>query len=346
MSNYTTIRTKSDCISFQIAKRTCWIILLLSLLLVSITIIGLSAGSDFIHPFIVVKELLGYGNGEYDFVLHTLRLPRILMALLVGAALGVAGLILQGIIRNPLAAPDIIGVTSGASMGAIIFIVYFMGSVGIQFLPLAAISGAAIISFIIYLLSWRKGVTPIRMVLIGIGISALAKAVVTMLLVLSEVAATTKAYLWLTGSLYGANMTDVYLLLPWVALLLPLTFVLARTVNVKELGDDIATGLGVKVQVYRLLFLLISVMLAGSAVAFAGGIAFVGLVAPHMSRLLVGRSFAGLIPVTAIIGGIIVIVADIVARTAFLPKDLPTGVFTAAIGAPFFIYLLFRTRNQ
>lgn len=346
MSNYRTIRTKSDRISFQIAKRTCWIILLLSLLLVIITIIGLSAGSDFIHPFIVVKELLGYGNGEYDFVLHTLRLPRILMALLVGAALGVAGLILQGIIRNPLAAPDIIGVTSGASMGAIIFIVYFMGSVGIQFLPLAAISGAAIISFIIYLLSWRKGVTPIRMVLIGIGISALAKAVVTMLLVISEVAATTKAYLWLTGSLYGANMTDVYLLLPWVALLLPLTFVLARTVNVKELGDDIATGLGVKVQVYRLLFLLISVMLAGSAVAFAGGIAFVGLVAPHMSRLLVGRSFAGLIPVTAIIGGIIVIVADIVARTAFLPKDLPTGVFTAAIGAPFFIYLLFRTRNQ
>jgi len=270
MSNYRTIRTKSDRISFQIANRTCWIILLLSLLLVIITIIGLSAGSDFIHPFIVVKELLGYGNGEYDFVLHTLRLPRILMALLVGAALGVAGLILQGIIRNPLAAPDIIGVTSGASMGAIIFIVYFMGSVGIQFLPLAAISGAAIISFIIYLLSWRKGVTPIRMVLIGIGISALAKAVVTMLLVLSEVAATTKAYLWLTGSLYGANMTDVYLLLPWVALLLPLTFVLARTVNVKELGDDIATGLGVKVQVYRLLFLIISVMLAGFAGAFAG----------------------------------------------------------------------------
>lgn len=260
-------------------------------------------------------------------------------------ALGVAGLILQGIIRNPLVAPDIIGVTSGASMGAIVFIVYFMGSVSIQFLPLAAILGAAIISFIIYLLSWRKGVTPIRMVLIGIGISALAKAVVTMLLVISEVAATTKAYLWLTGSLYGANMQDVYLLLPWLVILLPLTFILARTVNVKELGDDIAIGLGVKVQVYRLLFLLISVMLAGSAVAFAGGIAFVGLVL-HMSRMLVGRSFAGLIPVTAIIGGIIVIVADIVARTAFLPKDLPTGVFTAAIGAPFFIYLLFRTRNQ
>ncbi|MEA0554577.1 iron ABC transporter permease [Lysinibacillus irui] len=346
MSNYMSVRTKSNRISFQIAKRTCWVLLLLSLLVGIISVLALSAGSEFIHPFTVVKELFGYGNRDYDFVLHTLRLPRVLMALLVGAALGVAGLLLQGIIRNPLAAPDIIGITSGASMGAIIFIVYCMGSISIQFLPLAAILGAAIISFIIYLLSWRKGVTPIRMVLIGIGISALAKAVVTMLLVMSEVAATTKAYLWLTGSLYGANMQDVYLLLPWVAILLPLTFMLARTVNVKELGDEMAIGLGVKVQRYRLLFLLISVMLAGSAVAFAGGIAFVGLVAPHISRMLVGRSFAGLIPVTAIIGGIIVIVADIVARTAFLPKDLPTGVFTAAIGAPFFIYLLFRTRNQ
>jgi len=346
MPKYMTIRLKSDRISFQIALKTCLITLILSLLLALLMILGLSAGSDFIHPLIVIQELFGYGSGDYNFVLHTLRLPRVLMALLVGAALGVAGLILQGIIRNPLAAPDIIGVTSGASVGAIVFIVYFMGTVSIQFLPLAAIIGASIVSFIIYLLSWKKGVTPIRMVLIGIGISALAKAMVTMLLVISNVAATTKAYLWLTGSLYGANMQDVYLLLPWVLVLLPLTFVMARIVNVKELGDDIAIGLGVKVQVYRLFFLLVSVMLAGSAVAFAGGIAFVGLVAPHMSRMLVGRSFAALIPVTAIIGGIIVIAADIVARTAFLPKDLPTGVFTAAIGAPFFIYLLFKTRNQ
>lgn len=346
MSNYVTIRTKSNSVSFQIAKKTCLIFLILSCLLLVLTVLALSSGSDFIQPSIVIKELFGYGSGDYQFVLHTLRLPRVLMALLVGAALGVAGLILQGIIRNPLAAPDIIGVTSGASVGAIVFIVYFMGTVSIHFLPLAAIIGAGVVSLIIYLLSWKKGVTPIRMVLIGIGISALMKAGVTLFLVISEVAATTKAYLWLTGSLYGANMQDVYLLLPWVFVSIPLTFVMARIVNVKELGDDIAIGLGVKVQVYRLLLLFISVMLAGSAVAFAGGIAFVGLVAPHISRMLVGRSFAGLIPITAIVGGIIVITADIVARTAFLPKDLPTGVFTAAIGAPFFIYLLFRARNQ
>ena len=167
------------------------------------------------------------------------------------------------------------------------------------------------------------------------------------MLVISNVAATTKAYLWLTGSLYGANMQDVYLLLPWLVILVPLTFILARTVNVKELGDEIAIGLGVKVQVYRLLFLLISVMLAGSAVAFAGGIAFVGLVAPHMSRMLVGRSFAGLIPVTAIIGGIIVILADMVARTAFYQRTyLQESLLSQLAHHSLFIYYLERAINK
>ncbi|GLC87254.1 FecCD family ABC transporter permease [Lysinibacillus piscis] len=346
MPKYMTVRTKANHISLQISKKTSLVFLVLSVLLGLLTVLSLSTGSEYISPIVVLQELFGYGDGEHQFILHTLRLPRTLMALLVGAALAVSGLILQGIIRNPLAAPDIIGVTSGASVGAILFIVYLMGTVSIQFLPLAAILGAAIVSTIIYILSWKKGVTPIRMVLIGIGISALMKAAVTMFLVIGEVAATTKAYLWLTGSLYGASMQDVYLLLPWLIILLPLTFVFARVVNVKELGDDIATALGVRVQIYRLGLLMISVMLAGSAVAFAGGIAFVGLIAPHVARMLVGRSFAGLIPIAAMIGSIIVIVADIIARTAFLPKDLPTGVFTAAIGAPFFIYLLFKTRNQ
>ena len=346
MHNYMTVRTKSNKISFQMSKKVVVVLLLLFILLCGIIMLALSVGNDFIHPITVLKELFGYGTGEYLFILQTLRLPRVLLALLVGMALAVSGLILQGIIRNPLAAPDIIGVTSGASVGAMIFLVYFLSSFSIHYLPLAAIIGAGIVSTIIYLLSWKKGVTPIRMVLIGIGISAITKGMVTMLIVLGEEVRTTRAYIWLTGSLYGANMQDVLLLLPWVIILCVFTFVMARVINIKELGDDIALGAGVKVQVYRLMFLMISVMLAGSAVAFVGGIAFVGLVAPHISRMLVGRSFAALIPISAIVGGIIVIFADIVGRTAFLPKDLPAGVFTAAIGAPFFIYLLFRTRNQ
>jgi len=344
MHNYITVRTKSDKVSFQLSKKVAMMIILLCILLCGMMMLALSVGSDFISPVTVVKELFGYGTGEYLFTIQTLRLPRVLLAALVGMALAVSGLILQGIIRNPLAAPDIIGVTSGASVGALLFLAY--ATVSIHFLPLAAIIGAGVVSTIIYLLSWKKGVTPIRMVLIGIGISAFAKGIVTMLIVMGEEVRTSRAYIWLTGSLYGANMQDVYLLLPWVVLLSLFTFIIARVINVKELGDDIALGVGVKVQIFRLLFLLISVMLAGTAVAFVGGIAFVGLVAPHISRMLVGRSFAALIPISSMVGAIIVIFADIIGRTAFLPKDLPAGVFTAAIGAPFFIYLLFRTRNQ
>ena len=344
MPNYITVRTKSDKVSFQLSKKVAMIIILLCILLCGMILLALSVGSDFISPVTVVKELFGYGTGEYLFTIQSLRLPRVLLATLVGIALAVSGLILQGIIRNPLAAPDIIGVTSGASVGALLFLSY--ATVSIHYLPLAAIIGAGVVSTIIYLLSWKKGVTPIRMVLIGIGISAFAKGIVTVLIVMGEEVRTSRAYIWLTGSLYGANMQDVYLLLPWVVLLSLLTFIIARVINVKELGDDIALGVGVKVQVFRLLFLLISVMLAGTAVAFVGGIAFVGLVAPHISRMLVGRSFAALIPISSMVGAIIVIFADIVGRTAFLPKDLPAGVFTAAIGAPFFIYLLYRTRNQ
>ncbi|MFJ7669210.1 FecCD family ABC transporter permease [Lysinibacillus sp. NPDC097195] len=344
MHNYITVRTKSDKVSFQLSKKVALMIILLCILLSGMILLALSVGSDFISPVTVLTELFGYGTGEYLFTIQTLRLPRVLLAALVGMALAVSGLILQGIIRNPLAAPDIIGVTSGASVGALLFLAY--ATVSIHFLPLAAIIGAGVVSTIIYLLSWKKGVTPIRMVLIGIGISAFAKGIVTMLIVMGEEVRTSRAYIWLTGSLYGANMQDVYLLLPWVVILSLITFIIARVINVKELGDDIALGVGVKVQIFRLIFLLISVMLAGTAVAFVGGIAFVGLVAPHISRMLVGRSFAALIPISSMVGAIIVILADIIGRTAFLPKDLPAGVFTAAIGAPFFIYLLFRTRNQ
>lgn len=311
-----------------------------------IFILGLSIGSSFISPFEVIKHLVGYGSTEYEFTLNTLRLPRVLLSFLVGSALGVAGLILQGVIRNPLASPDIIGVTGGASVGAVLFIAYFRGNVSIGWMPLAAIMGAAAATIIIYLLSWKKGVTPIRLVLIGIGVASAMKAIITMVIVMSETAVSTRSYLWLTGSLYGSSWPDVYSMFTWVVIFIPLTFWLARIVNVKELGDDVATGLGIKVQFNRFLLLFISAALAGSAVAYAGGIGFVGLVAPHIGRLLIGRSFAALVPVSALIGGLMVVMADIVARTAFLPLDIPAGVFTSGIGAPFFIYLLYRNRNM
>lgn len=346
MTNFISVRNKSDSISFHIHKKPLVAFIILCLISLFVFLTSLSVGSTFISPIDVIKHLIGYGSGEYDFTINTLRLPRALLAFLVGAALGVAGLILQGVVRNPLAAPDIIGITSGASVGAIIFIVYFMGTISLQFLPLAAIIAAGLVMIIIYILAWNRGVTPIRLVLIGIGMAAGMKAIVTMMIVLSDTAITTKAYLWLTGSLYGANWQDVYLMLPWVLIFIPFTLFLARTLNVNELGDQVAIGLGVKVQLNRFVLLFISVALAGSSVAFAGGIEFVGLIAPHISRMIIGRSYAGLVFISSLIGGIIVMSADIIARTAFLPLDIPAGVFTAGIGAPYFIYLLYRNRNN
>lgn len=345
MKKYISIRNRSNSISFMIGKKAVVVFLVLFCLSLVLFIIGLSIGSTIIPPFKVIQHLLGFGNGEHAFVIDTLRLPRMLLSLLVGIALGVSGLILQGIIRNPLASPDIIGITGGAAVAAVVFLTFF-SEISIKWLPFPTIIGAGVVSLIIYLLAWKKGVTPIRLVLIGIGVDAGMGALVTMMIVLSPAYSTSTAYIWLTGSVYGANWENVFAMLPWVLIFVPLSLFFVRAVNVQELGDQIATGLGSRVQLNRFVLLFISVALAGSAVAFAGGIGFVGLIAPHIAKKLVGHSFGSLVPVSALIGGLIVISADVVARTAFLPLDLPAGVFVSGIGAPFFIYLLYRNRNM
>lgn len=309
-------------------------------------VLAIGIGSTAIHPVDTVKTLLGQGTVQHMMVIETLRLPRVIIALLVGAALAVSGAILQGVIRNPLASPDILGITGGAAFAAVVFITYFSDTLSIKWLPLAAIFGAFLISILIYSLAWKQGVTPIRLILIGIGISAVAGSLTTLMIVISRNNAASKAYIWLTGSIYGTSWENVFVLLPLLVIFIPLALVFSRNLNVQELGDEIAKSLGTRVQLYRFILVLISVSLAGAAVAIGGAIGFVGLIAPHIARKLVGPSFGSLIPASALIGSLIVILADTVARTAFLPLDIPAGVFTAAIGAPFFIYLLYRNRNM
>ncbi|RWZ54647.1 iron ABC transporter permease [Halobacillus fulvus] len=344
MGEYIHVRTKSGRLSFQVRKKSIFLLIGLAILTMAVFLISLASGSNYIPVQDVIAVLIGISE-DHAFVLNELRMPRVLMGFMVGASLGVAGLILQGVIRNPLASPDIIGVTGGASVGAILFLSFLAGTVSVVWLPLAAILGAFVATTLIYSLSWKNGVTPIRLILIGIGISALMNAVVTMLIVLSDTTVTTRSYLWLTGSLYGSNWEEIGLMIPWVLVLLPIALLFSNIVNVKELGDDVASGLGIHVQKYRFILIAVSVALAGAAVAFAGGIGFIGLIAPHITRLILERSFAILVIGSALIGGMMVLIADIVARTAFLPLDIPAGVFTAGIGAPFFIYLLYRNRQ-
>lgn len=346
MRKMLTFRSKKDAISLQMERKSLLVIVVLFVLSLVAAIVGTSIGSDYISPRHVLQTIFKLGAGDYDFVVLTLRLPRVLLSLLVGAALGMSGAILQGIIRNPLASPDVIGITGGAAVAAVGFVSILGGTVSIKLLPLFAIIGALVTALVIYVLAWKKGVTPIRLVLIGIGISAIMGAGTTFMLILSPFYTAGQAYIWLTGSIYGASWLDIRTILPVIIIVVPLAIWFARSLNAQEFGDDTATGLGVTVQWHRSLLLLCSVLLAGIAVAVAGTIGFVGLIAPHIARKLVGRMFGSLLVVSGFVGALLVLSADLIARTAFLPLDVPAGVFTAGIGAPFFLYLLFKNRNQ
>lgn len=346
MNRLFAVRSRKERISFLADKKTAAVFAVLAALTLVAFVASVSLGSKNTSPLDMFYTLIGKGTAENEMVIGTLRLPRIVVAIMVGAALGVSGAILQGIVRNPLASPDIFGITGGASVAAVAFITYLAGPVSLKWLPVAAFAGAALVSVAIYLLAWSKGVTPTRLVLIGIGISAGTSSLTMLMITLSPITAASRAYIWLTGSIYGASWENVYTLLPWVLVFIPFALVYARNVNVQELGDDVAKGLGAPVQRHRLILLFVSVALAGAAVAVAGAIGFVGLIAPHIARKLAGPSFGGLIPVAALIGSLLLLVADTIARTAFLPLDIPAGVFTAAVGAPFFIYLLYRNRNK
>jgi len=326
-------------------------IMILGVITLLVLIMSTGIGDLKIAPWKVVSVFFGGGTSLEQLVVTSFRLPRIIIALLAGMALAVAGGILQGMIRNPLASPDIIGITGGAGAAVVAFLTLFSNDdntlmVSIKWMPVAAFIGAAVIAFLVYFLAWRKGVSPVRLVLIGIGISALTQALTTLLMILGPIYRASQANIWITGTVNGSDWQDVWILLPWSLIFIVLSFFITRQLNIQELGEEIATSVGGNVQRQRFLLLLMSTALVGGAVAFAGGIGFVGLMAPHMARRMVGSSFGALLPTAAFIGGILVMVADLIGRTLFLPLEVPAGVFTAAIGAPYFIYLLFKTRNS
>ncbi|RKN84730.1 FecCD family ABC transporter permease [Paenibacillus ginsengarvi] len=344
MSKYMSIRLKRLRLSGLIDKRSLLVAAILAAILIAVVIASAAIGSMRISPLSVLQILFGGGDeGEATVVLQ-FRMPRIVVALLVGMLLAASGAILQGMIRNPLASPDIMGITGGASAAAVAFIT-FMPLASIAYLPLAAMLGAIVATAVIYVLAWKKGVSPMRLVLIGIGIEATMKAATTLMIVRSQFYSASKALTWLTGTVYGSSWSNVLTLLPWTLVLLPLAFFMGRTLNVLQLGDDTAAGAGSRVDRDRLLLLLLCVGTAGAAVAVGGAIGFVALLAPHAARKLVGSSFGGLIVASMLLGGIIVTAADLIARTAFAPLDLPVGIFTSLIGAPFFLYLLYKNRN-
>lgn len=317
--------------------------LLAALALTMLGMLGaLSLGKVSLSPVAVVQLLWHGGDERLVFIVEQLRMPRMVLAALVGGALAVSGLILQSIIRNPLASPDLLGITSGASAGAVLYMSFLSSLLGAQFLPLAAMLGAGLAALAIYLLAWKQGASPLRLVLIGVGVSALLAAVTTFTLVFSPLTTTLSAYVWLTGSVYGAHWSEPQALGLCLLAVLPLLVLLGRKVRVQQLDDPLAQGIGVRVQWLRAGLLLASVALAGLAVAWGGAIAFVGLIAPHIAKRLVPPGFAGQAVMAALVGANLVMLADLVGRTLFLPLDLPAGIFVAVLGTPYFLYLLIK----
>jgi iron complex transport system permease protein len=350
MKQYQNLRWFQGKVSILIDRKASLVTLGLLLLTIVIFVISTGLGDMKISPLSVVSVFFGGGTEMEKLVVHSFRLPRIIVALVVGMSLAVAGGILQGMIRNPLASPDVLGITGGASAAVVLFLALFSDknnalTVSIQWMPLAAFIGAILAGLLVYLFAWKNGVSPVRLVLIGIGLSALFQALTTMLMLLGPIYRASQANIWITGTVYGSTWENVFTIVPWAFTLMFLAFFMARKVNVLELGDDVATSVGTHVQKLRFVLLFISTALIGSSVAFAGGIGFVGLMAPHMARRLVGSVYGALLPVSALLGAILVMIADLVGRTLFSPLEIPAGVFTAGIGAPYFIYLLFKTRN-
>ncbi|MGE1165234.1 FecCD family ABC transporter permease [Peribacillus sp. CSMR9] len=311
-------------------------------------LISLNTGTLRISPLKVIQTLFGNGDFKSSTVLFDYRMPRILITMLAGVGLGISGAILQGLSRNPLADPGILGLHAGASFGLIIFVTYFhsLDEKASILIPLFTFLGGVLTAFLIVLLAYDryKGILPIRLILIGIAISAGFSAITLFLSLRLDEETYSFASRWLVGNVWGRDWIHVIALFPWILILAPYAYFKSNTLNALSLGDDVAAGLGVSVQKQRLLMLVTAVGLSCASVAMAGGIGFIGLVAPHLARRLVGPMYQHFLPVAGLIGLIILVLADTIGRSIFHPNAIPAGIVVAAIGAPYFLYLLTKTK--
>ena len=322
--------------------RSVLVITIVGIALFATFCVSLSLGDYKIPVIDVVKTLFGQGDKATEFIVNQLRLPRALTGILVGAALGLSGAIFQSIARNPLASPDIIGVTYGASAFAV-FAIVTLGLTGAAVSGLA-IAGALITAFSMYILAWRRGVSSYRLILVGIGIGAIAMSVTSYLLTKARVEIAQQALVWLTGSLNGVDWSEVRALTIALVLLTPLMVFLVHRLRILQLGDETAYGLGLRVERSRLGLIVIAVLLAAVATAAAGPIGFVAFVAPPIARW-VTRSPGPAMIASALIGALVVALSDLLAQHALGDTQLPVGVVTGVVGAPYLMFLLARANR-
>lgn len=319
------------------------IVCTLAVLLVVVWMLSLSSGNLYLPWTEIIAIFMGQGNEMYSQLVFELRMPRLLTAMLAGVALAISGSLMQSAVRNPLADPQIVGVTSGAGVGAIIVLLVFPQLSA--WMPLGAVAGGIISAAIVYAVSWRRGLNPIILTLVGIAVSAAGAALINILIVHSMILAA-PALTWLAGSTYGRGWMEVGRLLPAILVLAPIAWWLGRRVDLLSFNDESSTGLGLKVRMTRLSVAVIAVLLASAAVASVGAVGFIGLLAPHAARMLVGPHHRRAVVVSAMLGAVLLAASDLLGRIVMIPKDIPAGVVVALLGAPYLFLLMFRSTRS
>ncbi|MFF3913412.1 FecCD family ABC transporter permease [Streptomyces sp. NPDC001852] len=329
-------------LSLRLDLRVLLVVVLLSAAAGAAGIALIGTGDAKIPAADVLRTLAGNGNAYQDFIVNELRLPRVLVGLLVGASLGLGGALFQSVSRNPLGSPDVLGLSQGSTAGALVVIVLLSGST--TQVTAGALIGGLVTGLAIYLLAWKQGVHGYRLVLVGIGVSAIATAVNGYLLTKADLVDAARAVVWMTGSLNGRDWDQVWPLLALCAVLVPLVLANARGLRMLEMGDDVANALGVRVQRVRLVLMVSAVLLTAAATAAAGPVSFVALTAPQLARCLTRSPGPNLVP-SLCMGAALLVAADWASQRAFGADQLPVGVVTGVLGGAYLLWLLVTERR-
>lgn len=331
-------------------KMTIAVIVLTLLVLISFAV-TLCWGSYQVSVGEVIQVLLGNGSKMQNIAVMSIRLPRMLVGIFVAIALSTAGAILQTITKNDLADTGIIGINAGAAVAAVLFVTYQtanyysqLGALSIFVLPFMAIIGASVAAFTIYMISSRNGIKPKRLLLIGIGLNAGLNAFISFFTFRGGVGDYNRVLIWTSGSLWGSGWSYVKVIVPIVVILFVILMMNHKKLDVLNLSDETAISLGLNIEKERKKFLSLAVILAGTATAFAGNIAFLGLIAPHIARRLVGSYHKHFVSISAMISVVIILIADSVSRNLFSPIEIPVGVTVSIFGVPYFIYLMMKEK--
>ncbi|UKS24699.1 iron ABC transporter permease [Paenibacillus sp. HWE-109] len=290
---------------------------------------------------------------DFDLVIFEFRLPRIVIAAIVGMGLGMAGAAVQSLTRNNLADPGILGINAGAGVAMVIFLFFYQGKVkgtswtAILAMPLVGLIGGLGAAMLIYAFSWKNGrLESQRLLLTGIAIASGLSAVTLFITLKMNAKDFEMAAVWASGSIYNANWKYIVSMLPWLIVLTPILVTRTRILDVFQLKEDTVRSLGVSVEKQKALLMLSSIGIVSACVSVSGGIGFIGLMSPHIARRLVGISHRRMMPVCAIVGALLVMISDFIAKTVFTPAELPVGVVIAIVGVPYFVWLLYRNKQR